>query len=221
VSHETIYQFVWADKKKKGYLYKHLRNRGKKYSKRGNDKSSRGIIKDRVSIAERPKIVEEKVRLGDIEIDTVIGKNHAGAIFTAIDRVSLMEWMVLLPEGKNALALAKCAVEKLNPVKEILKTMTSDNGKEFAEHKLISQLLGVDFYFADPYKSCQRGLNENFNRLIRQYIPKKTDFKNIDNQYIKYIEAKLNNRPRKKLGFLTPNEYFSLSLRNQKVAFAT
>jgi IS30 family transposase len=221
VSHETIYQFVWADKKKKGELYKHLRNRGKKYSKRGSYKSSRGIIKDRVSISERPKIVDEKVRLGDIEIDTVIGKNHAGAIFTATDRMSLMEWMVLLPEGKNALALAKCAVEKLNPVKEILKTITSDNGKEFAEHKLMSQLLGVDFYFADPYKSCQRGLNENFNRLIRQYIPKKTDFKTIDNKYIEHIETKLNSRPRKNLGFLTPNEFFSISLRNQKVAFVT
>ena len=174
-----------------------------------------------MSIAERPKIVEEKVRIGDIEIDTVIGKNHAGAIFTATDRVSLMEWMVLLPKGKNALALAQCAVEKLNPVKEILKTITSDNGKEFAEHKLISHLLDVDFYFADPYKSCQRGLNENFNRLIRQYIPKKTDFKTIDNQYIEYVENKLNNRPRKKLDFLTPNEYFLLTLLNQKVAFVT
>jgi IS30 family transposase len=214
VSHETIYRFVWADKKKKGDLYKHLRNRGKKYSKRGSYKSSRGIIKDRVSIDERPKIVDEKIRIGDIEIDTVIGKNHAGAIFTATDRVSLKEWMILLPEGKNAIALAKSVGKKFNNCKDILKTFTSDNGKEFAAHKLISELLDVDFYFAHPYKSCERGLNENFNRLIRQYIPKKTDFKTIDNQYIEYVENKLNNRPRKKLGFLTPNEYFLLILKN-------
>jgi IS30 family transposase len=221
VSHETIYQFVWADKKQKGTLYKHLRNKGKKYSKRGSYKSSRGIIKDRVSIEERPKIVDEKVRIGDIEIDTIIGKNHSGAIFTATDRASLKEWIVKLPEGKNALALAKYAVKKLMPVKDILKTITSDNGKEFAEHKLISQLLEANFYFAHPYKSCERGLNENFNGLIRQYIPKKTDFNTIDNQYIDYVENKLNNRPRKKLGFLTPNEFFLLSLNNQKVAFVT
>jgi IS30 family transposase len=93
--------------------------------------------------------------------------------------------------------------------------------KEFAEHKLISELLDVDFYFADPYKSCQRGLNENHNRLIRQYMPKKTDFETIDYKYIGYIQNKLNNRPRKKLGFLTPNEKFSLFLQNQKVAFMT
>jgi IS30 family transposase len=221
VSHETIYQFVWEDKKNKGQLYKHLRNRGKKYSKRGSYKSSRGIIKDRVSISERPAIVEEKVRIGDLEIDTIIGKNHSGAIFTATDRLSLMEWIVLLPKGKNALSLAEFAVGKLTPIKEILKTMTSDNGKEFAEHKMISQLLGVNFYFADPYKSCQRGLNENFNGLIRQYISKKTDFNTIDNKYIEYVENKLNNRPRKKLNFLTPNEYFLLTLKNKKVALVT
>ncbi|MDR1983206.1 MAG: IS30 family transposase, partial [Prevotellaceae bacterium] len=123
---------------------------------------------------------------------------------------------------KNALGLANAAVRKLEPVKAILQTMTSDNGKEFAEHKLISKLLGVDFYFADPYKSCQRGLNENHNRLIRQYISKKkTDFDTVDNQRIEYIENKLNNRPRKKLGFLTPIEKFSLLLHKQKVAFMT
>jgi IS30 family transposase len=204
VSHETIYQFVWADKKVKGDLYKHLRNRGKKYRARGAYKSSRGIIKDRVSIAKRPKEVDEKKRIGDIEIDTIVGKGNRGAIFTATDRATMMEWVVKLPEGKNALGLANAAVRKLEPVKEILLTMTSDNGKEFAEHKLVSKLLGVDFYFADPYKSCQRGLNENHNRLIRQYIPKKTDFDTVDNQRIEYIENKLNNRPRKKLGFLTP-----------------
>jgi IS30 family transposase len=217
VSHETIYQFVWSDKKKGGNLHKHLRNKGKKYAKRGTYKSSRGIIKDRVSIDDRPKIVDEKVRFGDLEIDTVIGKNHKGALLTITDRVSLMEWIVKLL-GKNAAELADKAIEVLKPFEMYLHTITSDNGKEFAEHKKIGDELKIDFYFAHPYKSCERGCNENANRLIRQYIPKKTDFNDVDNKTVEYIQNKLNNRPRKKLGFLTPTEYFLLFLQNQKVA---
>jgi IS30 family transposase len=167
VSHETIYQFVWGDKKRKGTLHKHLRNKGKKYKKRGNYKSSRGIIKDRVSIHDRAPEVEDKLRFGDLEIDTIVGKGNKGAIFTATDRATMMEWIVKL-DGKNADSLAEKSTEKFLPIKDFLHTMTSDNGKEFAKHKQISQNLGIDFYFADPYKSCQRGLNENHNRLIRQ-----------------------------------------------------
>jgi IS30 family transposase len=218
VSHETIYRYVWTDKKQGGNLHKHLRNRGKRYANRGTYKSSRGTIKDCVSIDERPKIVDEKVRFGDLEIDTVIGKNHKGALLTITDRVSLMEWIVKL-SGKNATELADCTIETLKPVQMYLHTITSDNGKEFAEHKKIGEKLNVGFFFAHPYKSCERGCNENANRLIRQYIPKKTDFNDIDNEYIIYVQNKLNNRPRKKLGFLTPNEYFLLVLLNQKVAF--
>jgi IS30 family transposase len=220
VSHETIYQFIWDDKKRKGTLYKHLRNKGKKYKKRGCYKSSRGIIKDRVSIHDRPPEVEEKLRFGDLEIDTIVGKGNKGAIFTATDRATMMEWIVKL-DGKNADSLAEKAIEKLMPIKDFLHTMTSDNGKEFAKHMQISQNLDVDFYFADPYKSSQRGLNENHNRLIRQYIPKKINFENIDNKFIDFVQNKINNRPRKKLGFLTPNEKVLLILHNKKVAFVT
>jgi IS30 family transposase len=220
VSHETIYQFVWSDKKKGGKLHKHLRNRGKKYKKRGNYKSSRGIIKDRVSIHDRPPEVEEKIRFGDLEIDTITGKGNKGAIFTATDRMTMMEWIIKL-NGKNAVELAEAVSKKFLPIKNHIKTMTADNGKEFAEHKQISNELELGFYFADPYKSCQRGLNENHNRLIRQYIPKKTEFENIDNEYIELVQNKINNRPRKKLGFLSPIEKFKLFLHNQKVAFVT
>jgi IS30 family transposase len=220
VSHETVYQFIWQDKKQGGNLYKHLRNRGKKYKKRGNYKSQRGIIKDRVSIGERPKIVDEKIRLGDLEIDTVIGKNHKGALLTVTDRVSLMEWIQKL-SGKNAGELADETIRILEPFKNHLHTVTSDNGKEFATHQKISESLGINFYFAHPYKSCERGCNENANRLIRQYIPKKTDFETVDNEYVHWIQHKLNSRPRKKLGFLTPNEFFLNYLCNNKVAFVT
>jgi IS30 family transposase len=225
VSHERIYQYVWADKKRGGSLYKHLRNRGKKYNKRGNYKSSRGVIKERIGIEDRPQIVDKKVRLGDLEIDTVIGKNHKGALLTITDRVSLMEWIAKL-SGKNAEELAQKTVTILKPFMEYLHTITSDNGKEFAQHKQISENLSIKFFFAHPYKSSERGCNENANRLIRQYISKKTDFNTIDNQYVEWVQNKLNNRPRKKLGFLSPNEYFLLSLHdnkicNKKVAFVT
>ena len=220
VSHETVYRFVWADKKRGGRLYRHLRNKGKKYHKRGLYKSTRGIIKERAGIEERPNIVDEKVRIGDLEIDTVIGKNHKGALLTITDRVSLMEWIVKL-SGKNASELASNTVRVLKPFESQLYTITSDNGKEFAEHKYISSSLKIDFYFARPYRSYERGCNENANRLIRQYIPKKTDFYEIDNQYVKYVQDKLNSRPRKKLNFLTPHEYFLLHSRNRKVAFVT
>ena len=220
VSHERIYQFVWQDKKHNGTLFQHLRNKGKKYKKRGNYKSTRGIIKDRVSIHDRPEIVEKRERFGDLEIDTIVGKGNKGAIFTATDRHSMMEWIVKL-DGKNADSLAKKVSEKMMNFKDLLHTMTADNGKEFAEHKQIAQLLNINFYFADPYKSCQRGLNENHNRLIRQYIPKKANFENIDNKYVNFVQNKLNNRPRKKIGFLTPNEKFILTLQNQNVAFVT
>ena len=220
VSHETIYQFIWADKKKGGTLYKHLRNRGKKYRKRGTYKSTRGIIKNRISIRERPPEVEDKNRFGDLEIDTIVGKGNKGAIFTATDRLTMMEWIIKL-NGKNAEEMAAAVTKKFLPIKKLLKTMTSDNGKEFAEHQRISTELDVGFYFADPYKSSQRGLNENHNRLIRQYIPKKTKFETVDNKYIEYVQNKINNRPRKKLGFLTPIEIFKLILQQHKVAFIT
>ena len=217
VSVETIYQFVWKDKKQQGNLHKHLRNKGKRYRKRGSAKDSRGIIKNRRSIKDRPEIVDKKQRFGDLEIDTIIGKNHKKALLTITDRFTLMEWIVKL-SGKNATELAQKTNEVLFPVKDFLHTITSDNGKEFAEHEQISQGLNVDFFFAEPYKSWQRGCNENANRLIRQYFPKGTDFELIDNQQIETVQNKLNNRPRKKLGFLTPNEFFLLNLQNQKVA---
>ena len=220
VSHETIYRFVWEDKKQGGKLYKHLRNKGRRYRKRGASKESRGMIKNRVSIDERPAIVDEKTRFGDLEIDTIIGKNHKGAILTITDRVSLMEWMVKL-SGRNAEEVAMKTTAILSPYKKHLHTITADNGKEFALHKPISRLLKIDFYFAHPYKSCERGCNENANRLIRQYFPKGTDFSTINEKEVLAVQNQLNNRPRKKLGFMTPIEYFYLFRRNKKVAFVT
>ena len=223
VSVERIYQHIWADKRQGGELYIHLRRRNKRYRKRGNLKDSRGIIRDRISIDERPKIVEEKNRFGDLEIDTIIGKNKKGAILTINDRWSGKVWIKKLV-GKFAKPLSEKTVEILYPIKELIHTITGDNGKEFAEHKTISEQLELSFYFAHAYHSWERGANENTNGLIRQYIPKKTDFNTITDGYIKYVQKKLNDRPRKRLNFLTPNEIYNKFVKsnnNEKVAFKT
>jgi IS30 family transposase len=215
VSHERIYQHIWADKKTGGKLYKDLRNQGKKYRKRGAAKDRRGLIKDRVDIDLRPKEVEKRERFGDLEIDTIIGKDKRGAILTINDRASGMVKIRKL-KGKDALELAAKVEEALKDWKPYLRTITSDNGKEFAAHKVISEALGIDFYFAHPYHSWERGSNENLNGLIRQYIPKRTDFDEITEEYVAFVEEELNNRPRKRFNFQSPLEVF-----NQKVAFVT
>ena len=204
VSTERIYQYVWKDKKEGGDLHTHLRHKGHRYRKRGNAKDSRGIIKDRVDISQRPEIVDRKERLGDLEIDTMIGQNHKGALLTINDRVSNKVIIEKL-NGKDAKELARKVIERLSPYQKKVHTITSDNGKEFAEHKMISSELNLDFYFARPYHSWERGANENINGLIRQYFPKKTSFENISDDDVKRVEEILNNRPRKKLNFLTPN----------------
>ena len=171
VSHETIYQYVWADKRHKGKLYEHLRHRGRKYRRRGAAKDSRGRIRDTVSIDLRPPEVELKNRFGDLEMDTVVGKNHKGAILTINDRVTKLCWIKRLT-GREAESLKAATVEILPPIKDKLKTITVDNGKEFAEHLAITKGLNIPIYFAHPYHSWERGANENMNGLIRQYLPK-------------------------------------------------
>jgi len=219
VSHERLYQHIWQDKKQGGKLHLHLRRKGRKYRKRGAAIDTRGIIKDRVDISLRPDIVDQKQRFGDLEIDTVIGKNHKGALLTINDRVSSMVWIAKL-NGKNAAELALKVIEIMNPYKDLIHTITGDNGKEFADHKTICQGLGISFYFAKPYHSWERGANENTNGLIRQYFTKGSSFENIKDKDVAKVQDILNNRPRKKLNFLTPNEYFFLNLLNQIVAFA-
>ena len=166
VSHERIYQHIWKDKRKKGNLYDHLRTKGKRYRKRGAAKDSRGIIPDRVDISQRPKVVDDRERAGDLEIDTIIGKNHQGAILTVNDRASGLLKMKKL-EGKSAQQLAMATIELLEDMKPFLNTITADNGREFAAHQTISKALEIDFYFARPYHSWERGANENLNGLIR------------------------------------------------------
>jgi IS30 family transposase len=220
VSHETIYQFVWNDKRDKGTLHQHLRNKGRRYRKRGAQKDSRGIIRNRVDISERPAIVDQKERFGDLEIDTVIGKNHKGALLTINDRAAGYVWIRKL-KGKDANALYLKTVNALMPLRDHLHTITSDNGKEFACHELISLRLKVNMYFARPYHSWERGANENLNGLIRQYFPKGCDLEKITPKQIKDVETKLNNRPRKRFNFDTPLERFQQLTNINPVALVT
>lgn len=226
VSHERIYQHVWADKRRGGDLYTHLRRKGRKYRKRGAGKDGRGIIRDRVPIDSRPAVVDEKKRFGDLELDTVIGRNHKGAILTVNDRATGLCWLALL-DGKESEPLKNALINMLSPLKGVIKTATADNGKEFAAHREIAAALGIDVFFAHPYHSWERGANENMNGLIRQYIPKKSSFENLNDEDIQLIQNKLNNRPRKRLNFLTPIEYFCRNFEqlteniNKKVAFIT
>jgi len=218
VSHERIYQYIWQDKKEKGKLHLHLRRKGRRYRKRGACKDSRGIIRDRVSIDQRPAIVEKRTRFGDVEADLIIGKNNKQAIVTVNDRASGMLKMKKI-ESKESLEVANAINELMEDWKPFLHTLTSDNGKEFASHKDIANNLSIDYYFAHPYHSWERGSNENLNGLIRQYIPKKSDFSELTEEYLKSIETKLNNRPRKRYNFENPIFVMEKILFNSDVAF--
>ena len=204
VSHERIYQYIIEDKKAGGDLYLNLR-RKKKYRKRTGSKDARGKIKDQKNIKERPQVVGTGKRIGDFEVDLVIGANHKGALLT-INELTTGYAKVRRIESKSADEVSKMIVKVLKPYADICKTITADNGKEFAQHKYISEQLGIDFYFADPYASWQRGANENYNGLLRQYFPKKSSFENITWRDVKKAERKLNMRPRKRLGYITPVE---------------
>jgi IS30 family transposase len=213
VSVERIYQFVWSDKKAGGRLYKHLRTKGKRYSKRGALKGSRGIIKDRIGIENRPSIVDNKHRIGDLEIDLVIGQHHKYALLTIVDRAVGTLNMAKI-NSKEADEVATKVIELLSNFTSTLHTITSDNGKEFAHHKRIAEALNLEYYFANPYSSWERGANENLNGLVRQYFPKKSNFEEITQKQIEEVINKLNNRPRKRFGFKTPNEMLALKLTN-------
>ena len=221
VSTERIYQFVWADKKKGGKLYLHLRSQGRRYRKRGNKKAGRGHIPNTTDISQRPAIVDKKERLGDLEIDLIIGKDHKGALLTINERVTGQLKMTHL-EGKGAKEIELRTLELLEEWIPFIKTITSDNGKEFSNHEAIAESLGIDFYFARPYHSWERGANENLNGLVRQYFPKGTNFDKIEKQDVERAQNILNNRPRKRHGFMTPNEVFAAIINNEgNVAFMT
>lgn len=207
ISHEWIYQYVLLDKRTGGNLHEHLRQSRKKYRKRYGSPKRQGAIKNRRCIEERPAVVDEKSRIGDWELDTIIGKNHQQAVVSAVERVS-KKTVLKKVEKKTADLVTTSLIDGLKSMKSHVITMTGDNGSEFAYHEQIAEALEADFYFAHPYSSWERGLNENTNGLVRQYLKKGSAFDDITNDHLEIIMDKLNNRPRKTLGYKTPNEIF-------------
>lgn len=206
VSHERIYQFIRNDKLNEGDLYKHLRHKLKHRKRHVSGKYE--VIKNKVSIEDRPDVINNKERFGDWEIDLIVGKNNKGAMVTIAERKTAMIMIRKLKDGKNADSLADSVIEMLLPYKKSIKSITSDNGTEFANHEEISRKLKTYFYFAHPYSSWERGLSEYSNKLIRQYIPKKSNFDNFNPEFIRQVQYKINRRPRKNLEFETPKDVF-------------
>lgn len=211
ISHETIYRFLRDNPRFK----RHLRHKGKRYRKLVTGRT--GPISNRVDIDQRPDIVEEKTRIGDWELDTIYGSGRA-ALVSMVDRKSKL-CLLRKVNKNNSQSVSKAILHALKPRKNAVITLTSDNGAEFARHVGIARRLEADFFFAKPYASWQRGLNEHSNGLVRQFLPKGTNFDEISENYVNFVQSMLNNRPRKVLGFKTPKEVFEqLTAGDQSVA---
>ena len=209
VSVERIYQYIRQDKEQGGDLYKHCRHQ-LKHRKRP---VGRHIpIKDRVSIDERP-VTADGTRYGDWEMDTIVGPRNKDAMLTLVERSQGFSIITKLPQGKDADGVFKAAYREVLPYMGYIRSITTDNGTEFARHKELAEALGTKIYFAHPYSSWEKGLIEYTNKLYRQYIPKKVSFDNYTEEQIKQIQYKINARPRKKLGFKAPVQTFFLPLQ--------
>ena len=216
ISHATIYRWIWSDPQRAESLKKYLRVGYKKRRKVYGKPSKRGQIPNRVSIEERPEIVEERSRIGDWEGDTVVGKGRTGYVMTNVDRLSLylVARKVQRATGQAVADAIYQTMRRMPPDKR--KTQTFDNGREFSKHETIARLLEMDVFFAHPYSSWERGTNENTNGLLRQYLPKSRDFGTLTDAELARYVWKLNNRPRKCLNYKTPAEVFhqrSVALR--------
>ena len=207
ISHETIYRYIYQDKERHAQLKPYLRHGRKKHRKRYGSGARASNIPHRVCITERPVEVEEKVRLGDWECDTVIGLDRRSVLVTVVDRASLFT-CVSRVYSRSSKVVCSAIIRILRPYKDRVKTLTFDNGSEFTEHRKIAQALDAETYFAHPYSSWERGINENTNGLLRQFFPKRTDFRKLTWKQVKDATDNLNNRPRKTRGYLTPNQLF-------------
>lgn len=209
ISHSTIYRYIEQAKQRGGTLHEQLRRFGNLRPKRyGTGADGRGRIADRVSIDERPTIVDEQLRVGDFEGDTIHGPNRKGGIATFVDRVTLYTLALWIPDRSAATLIAaarRCFRRIPNKMRH---TLTVDNGPEFRRHKALGKAIGMPIYFAHPYASWERPINENTNGLLRQYFPKKQPLNIITPEDVKNAVNELNHRPRKKLGYRTPHEVF-------------
>jgi len=218
MSHETIYQKIFEDKSSGGNLYSNLRCKKKRKKRYGSISAGRGCIPNRTDIDERPAVVDNKNRIGDWEGDTIIGSHKGGAVLVTMVERKTRYTIVVKVKDKTTSSVIDGINESLTDLSSLVKTVTLDNGKEFSNHQALSNHLGCNVYFAKPYHSWERGLNENTNGLLRQYFPKKTKFDNLTDDEIKYVENKINRRPRKCLNYKTPAEEFSRLAARKGVA---
>ncbi len=207
ISHETIYRFIYSDADRKKELKPYLRQGAKPRRKRYGSGARVSLIPNRKPITERPMIVESKSRIGDWECDTVIGKDRKSVLVTLVERKTLFTLCSKVPR-KTAADVRRAIIHLLQPYKDKVKTLTFDNGTEFVEHEKMAKALGAKTYFAAPYSSWQRGINENTNGLLRQFFPKGTSFKLLTAKDINIAVERLNNRPRKTRKYKTPNQMF-------------
>jgi IS30 family transposase len=212
VSHETLYDWIWKAKKSRHWsliqdrgLYKHLRH-GKRKQKRGNYKQNRGVIKERVPIDQRPDFIENRQRLGDVEVDLMMGKNHQSALLVMTDRATLITTLDFLPSKEAELVKTKIEQRLKWVGPSWIKTCTFDNDMAFALHHELRDKYRIKTFFTRPYTSQDKGTVENRIGLIRAFLPKGTDLNEISDQTIAEIEQKINNRPIRKFNYLTPKE---------------
>jgi IS30 family transposase len=211
ISHEAIYLHVWADKRAGGNLWRHLRQATKKRRKRYGAYDSRGRLAGKRHISERPPEVEERIEVGHWEIDTVMGTEHGrNSVVTMVERTTGYLVMGKLERHCAADATTRC-IELIERQGGRVATITADNGTEFHSYKDIESATGAEFYFATPHHSWERGTNENTNGLVRQYLPKRTTFAHVTQTDCDAIATKLNSRPRKRLGYRTPEECYARS----------
>ena len=207
ISHETIYVHIWSDKAAGGSLYKHLRCASKKRRKRHNSYDSRGRLAGKRHISERPASVERRRAIGHWEVDTVVGANTKDCVATLVERKTGYALIGKLVD-RSMFGMSKRLRMLIRRVPGRCRTITSDNGTEFHDYAAVETATGAQFYFATPYHSWERGSNENFNGLLRQYLPKRTSQVTVTQRDCDAIAKKLNTRPRKRLGYRTPEECF-------------
>lgn len=207
ISPECIYQHAYQDKARGGDLVSYLRCQKVRRKRYASGQERRGVLKNRIGIEQRPVVVNKRSRIGDWEGDTVIGKGHQGVLVTLVERKSRYTLACQL-DSRHSTKVTPAIIALLRPHKAQCKTLTFDNGKEFAEHEFIAQCLKARVYFAHPYCSWERGLNENHNGLLRQFFPKQTNLLKVSQEEVNDAVYRLNHRPRKCLGYRTPHEVF-------------
>ena len=208
ISHERIYSHIWQDKRANGTLYKQLRIANKaRYRKRYGKNDYRGKIPNRIDIDDRPAIVDRKERVGDWEADLVVGSKASGYLVTLVERVT-KETLIGFVNRKTVTKVTAEINRLLLPHKSYVHTITFDNGREFCGHQEVAKQLKCACYFAKPYHSWERGLNENTNGLIRQYFPKTKPFSPQTQSLLQHVMDRLNTRPRRLLDFMTPSQVY-------------